>query len=102
VVLQRDRVLPVWGWGEPGERVVVEFGKEKGEAVAGDDGRWEVRLGAQPVSKVGQTMRVSGSSVVEVKDVLLGDVWMCSGQSNMDWGLGDAGCRRRFGRRICR
>ena len=91
VVLQRDRVLPVWGWGEPGERVVVEFGKEKGEAVAGGDGRWEVRLGAQPVSKVGQTLRVSGSSVVEVKDVLLGDVWMCSGQSNMDWGLGGCG-----------
>jgi len=89
-VLQRDRPLPVWGWAEPGEEVTVSLGAEKAAAAAGRDGRWMVRLAAQPASKEPITLTAAGKNAIEVKNILLGDVWLCSGQSNMDWGLG--GC----------
>lgn len=89
-VLQRDRPLPVWGWAEPGEEITVTFGAQKGTAVAGPDGKWSVTLSAQPVSKTPLTLTAQGKSTVTVQDVLLGDVWLCGGQSNMEFGLG--GC----------
>lgn len=90
VVLQRDRELPVWGWAEAGEEVKVELGERRGAARAGADGKWMVRLAAQGMSREPLRLRVEGKNVVEVGDVLLGDVWLCSGQSNMDMALG--GC----------
>ena len=91
VVLQRDRPLPVWGWADAGEPVSVSLGAQKGNATAGADGRWMVKLAAQPVSKTPLSLTVAGKNTVEVKDVLLGDVWLCSGQSNMDMALGGCG-----------
>ena len=91
VVLQRDRPLPVWGWAEAGEQVSVSLGAQKGNATAGADGRWMVKLAAQPMSKTPLSLTVAGKNTVEVKDVLLGDVWLCSGQSNMDMALGGCG-----------
>jgi sialate O-acetylesterase len=90
VVLQRNLPLPVWGWASPGEKVEVVLGKERASATANPDGKWLVRLAPQPVSKEPLTLTVTGANKLEVRDVLLGDVWLCSGQSNMDWGLG--GC----------
>jgi len=87
-VLQRNRPLPVWGWADPGEKVSVKFGTEAGEAVAGKDGRWQVMLKPQPASKAALTLTVAGKNTVAVKDVLLGDVWLCGGQSNMSISLG--------------
>ncbi|WP_439629571.1 sialate O-acetylesterase [Gemmata sp.] len=87
-VLQRDRPLPVWGWADPGEKVSVKLGAGAGEAVAGKDGRWQVTLESQPVSKAALTLTVAGKNTVVVRDVLLGDVWLCSGQSNMSISLG--------------
>ncbi len=89
-VLQRDKALPIWGWAEPGEKVAVKLGTESGEATAGKDGRWQVVLKSQPVSKTPLTLTVTGKNTITVKDVFLGDVWLCGGQSNMEWGLG--GC----------
>ena len=89
-VLQRDRPLPVWGWAEPGEKVRVSLGTESGEATTAKDGRWQVKLESQPVSKKPLTLTVAGKNTITVKDVLLGDVWLCGGQSNMEMGLG--GC----------
>ncbi len=89
-VLQRDKPLPVWGRAEPGEKVSVKLGTEGGDTTAGKDGRWQVTLKPQPVSKAPLTLTVAGKNTVTVKDVLLGDVWLCGGQSNMEWGLG--GC----------
>jgi sialate O-acetylesterase len=89
-VLQRDRPLPVWGWATPGEKVTVALGTETGDATAGKDGRWQVTLKPQPVSKAPLTLTVTGKNMIVVKDVLLGDVWLCGGQSNMEWALG--GC----------
>ena len=88
-VLQRDKPLPVWGWAAPGEQVSVSLGAQNGTATAGADGCWIVRLAAQPMSKEPLTLTVAGKNQVEIKDVLLGDVWLCSGQSNMEFGLGN-------------
>ncbi|MEA3207602.1 MAG: sialate O-acetylesterase [Chthoniobacter sp.] len=82
-VLQRDKPLPVWGWAAPGEQVRVALGAQKSAATAGANGRWIVRLAAQPMSKEPLTLTVAGKNRIEIKDVLLGDVWLCSGQSNM-------------------
>lgn len=92
-VLQRDRPLPVWGWAEPGENVSVTLGNERAESTADKTGKWLVRLPAQPMSKAPLTLTVVGKNTIEVKDLVLGDVWLCSGQSNMEFGLGgcDAG-----------
>lgn len=90
VVLQRDRKLPVWGWAAPGERVTVSLGNSRATMLTGPSGRWQVTLAPQPVSKTPLTLTVAGRNTLHIKDVLLGDVWMCSGQSNMEWPLG--GC----------
>lgn len=92
-VLQRDKPLPVWGWAEPGEKIAVTLGAQQGEAVAGKDGKWSVKLAAQAMSKEPLTLKVVGKNTIEVPDVLLGDVWLCGGQSNMEFPLGacDAG-----------
>jgi sialate O-acetylesterase len=87
-VLQRDRPLPVWGTAEPGEKVAVSLGAQKGSGVADKDGRWTVILPAQPLSKAPLVLSVSGKNHLTRQDILLGDVWLCSGQSNMDFPLG--------------
>lgn len=90
MVLQRDRPLPVWGWGEPGEKVRVAFGRESAEAIVSEEGRWQCTLAPQGMSREGGELVVSASNEIRLRDVLLGDVWLCSGQSNMEWALG--GC----------
>ena len=89
-VFQQGREIPVWGTAEPGKRVVVRFAGQKKGAVAGDHGRWLVRL--DPVAAGGpHELRVSvGLKTVERTDILVGEVWVCSGQSNMAWPLSRA------------
>jgi len=87
-VLQRDKPLPVWGWADPGEQVTVELGSERAQGVADAQGRWQVVLRAQPASIEPLTLRVKARQTREIRDVLLGDVWLCSGQSNMEFPLG--------------
>jgi len=87
-VLQRDRPVPIWGWAEARESMTVSLGKERAEATADRDGRWKIVLKAQPVSKVPLELIVAGKNRIVVKDILLGDVWLCSGQSNMSISLG--------------
>ncbi|MBI1373666.1 MAG: sialate O-acetylesterase [Phycisphaera sp.] len=83
MVIQRDRPIAVWGWADAGEAVVVEFGGRHAEAKADADGRWRVRLDALPVSREGRTLTIAGANKVAFSDVLVGDVWLASGQSNM-------------------
>lgn len=82
-VLQRGQVLPVWGTADDGEKVTVELGKQKVSTIA-KDGKWRVDL--KPL-EVGEplTMKISGNNAVEVKNLLVGEVWVCSGQSNMEF-----------------
>lgn len=88
MVLQRDQPLPVWGWADAGESVNVSLGSRNATATAGADGRWRVTLEPQPVSASPLELAVKGRDTVTVRDVLLGDVWLVSGQSNSVFGLG--------------
>jgi len=87
MVLQRNQVAPVWGWAEPGEEVNVSFAGQEKKAKADKAGSWRVNLDALEASGEGRELKVSGSKggVRSFKDVLVGEVWVCSGQSNMEW-----------------
>jgi hypothetical protein len=85
-ILQREMPVPVWGWSKPGTTVTVEFAGQKESATAGADGKWMLKLkplkaSAEPAEMVVQE---SGNKVV-LKNILVGEVWHASGQSNMEW-----------------
>lgn len=88
-VLQRGETVPVWGWAEAGETVTVAFGGQTKAGTADADGTWRVELDALTANATGRAMTVSGSksAAVTVADILVGEVWMASGQSNMQWAL---------------
>lgn len=82
MVLQRDMPVPVWGWADPSEQITVTLGEQKHTATADAEGRWSVRLNElQPGEPL--TLMVAGRNTVTIRDVLVGEVWLCSGQSNM-------------------
>jgi sialate O-acetylesterase len=87
MVLQQDSDLPVWGWADPGEQVTVSFADASVKASADNEGKWKVNLPKMDIQREGQTLTVKGSSGDELtfEDVLVGEVWICSGQSNMQW-----------------
>lgn len=86
MVLQRDKPLPVWGTATAGEKVMVNIGSQKQTTVAGADGAWNVTFQPLPVM---QNVRVAihGQNTIELSNVAVGDVYLCSGQSNMEFGL---------------
>jgi len=88
MVLQCELPVPVWGWADPGEEVSVSLGDQSMKVKADKDGRWQVKLDALKANADAQTLTVSGTNKIEVRDVLVGEVWICSGQSNMEWTLG--------------
>ncbi|MGQ0614620.1 MAG: sialate O-acetylesterase [Planctomycetaceae bacterium] len=84
MVLQRDTKLDVWGWADAGETVTVELAGESATVVAGKDGRWSATLG--PFAAAADlTLTVAGRNRLEIANVAMGEVWICSGQSNMQW-----------------
>lgn len=85
-VLQRGTEVPVWGWADDGEKVTVEFAGQKVATVA-SNGKWMVKLKSLKENNAPQEMKVSGNNTVVVKNILVGEVWICSGQSNMEWAL---------------
>ncbi len=84
MVLQRGQTLPIWGWDTPGTDVTVTLGEAKETAKADPAGKWCVRLPAMAAGGP-LTMTVQGTSTVTIHDILVGEVWLCSGQSNMEW-----------------
>lgn len=90
MVLQRDVPVPVWGWADPGEKVTVFFAGTQAEGTADNDGKWLVDLPPAKVNAVGSDLTISGKNTITVKDVLVGDVWLGSGQSNMEWAVKDS------------
>jgi sialate O-acetylesterase len=88
MLLQQDIKIPVWGWADAGEAVTVSIGNRSGKTVAGADGKWRVNLEPLPSNAAPQTLTVAGKNNLKFEDVLVGDVWVCSGQSNMEFGLG--------------
>ncbi|MDP7277560.1 MAG: hypothetical protein QF363_18930 [Planctomycetaceae bacterium] len=88
MVLQQDRVLKIWGRAEPGEKVSVGFAGQQHAGVADDNGRWSVTLEKLAANAKGRDLVVTGRDAKHViHDVLVGDVWLCGGQSNMAWTL---------------
>lgn len=90
LVLQRARPVPIWGTAEPGETVTVAFAGATVSAKADARGTWKAQLPAFKESAEGRELTVAGKNTVTLKNVVVGDVWLCSGQSNMAMGLG--GC----------
>jgi sialate O-acetylesterase len=84
MVLQRDTEITVWGWADPGEQVTVTLGGQNRVAETGIDGRWEVSLTSMKAGGPFK-MLVNGKNSLEFSNILVGDVWICSGQSNMEW-----------------
>jgi sialate O-acetylesterase len=79
MVLQRDKPVPVWGRAKPDESVTVRFDKQEKTVKAGADGKWMVKLDPMPASSEPRELKVSGSNTVTCRNVLVGDVWLCSG-----------------------
>ncbi|MEX1116173.1 MAG: sialate O-acetylesterase [Akkermansiaceae bacterium] len=88
MVLQRDQAVPVWGTAAPGEKVTVNFAGSNTQTTAGRDGAWQVKLPPLAASAQAQTLVISGTNELRFDDVLVGEVWLCSGQSNMEKPLG--------------
>lgn len=84
-ILQRDKPVPVWGTADAGEKVTVSFGDQTVGTTASTDGRWMVVLDALAASATPAELVATGKNSVTVRDVLVGDVWLLSGQSNMEW-----------------
>lgn len=87
LILQREESVPVWGWEEPGTEVEIDFRDRTAVAVAGPDGRWQA---AVPTGAAGGPfeMTIRGSTTATLRDILVGEVWVAGGQSNMWWALG--------------
>src|SRR6266581_3390674 len=83
MVLQRGMAVPIWGWADNGETVTVQFGNQTVRTMA-KDGKWIVRL---KKLKAGEpaTLKVTGKNTITLTNVVVGEVWIASGQSNMEW-----------------
>jgi sialate O-acetylesterase len=87
MVLQREMAIPVWGWASPGEKVTVKLNDQEVSATANAAGKWNVKLPAMSAGGPHQLL-VSGENTITLTGVLIGEVWICSGQSNMEMGVG--------------
>jgi sialate O-acetylesterase len=84
-VLQREKPLPVWGTAEVGEKVSVAFAGQTQRTTTGSDGRWILYLEPLATNAQGAELVIAGKNTITVRNVVVGEVWLCSGQSNMEW-----------------
>lgn len=84
MVLQRNKEIPVWGWADPNEKVTIHFNKQTKTIQADKNGKWMVKLAAEKAGGPFE-LAISGKNKIIIKDVLVGEVWICSGQSNMEF-----------------
>jgi len=87
MVLQQKQADPIWGWDTPGAKVTVSFADQTHTATAAADGKWTIKLDPLAASATPRVLTITGSSTRTIEDVLVGEVWMCSGQSNMAFRL---------------
>lgn len=90
VVLQRQKPVPVWGWAKPHDKVKVSLGTQTLSAEANNEGKWLVKFPAHEAGGSFQLTANVGTEKVTLNDVVFGDVWLCSGQSNMEWSVKQA------------
>jgi len=95
-VLQREMKVPVWGWSKPGTRITVEFAGQKKTATAGKNGKWMLQLDKLKASFAPAEMIISDNAgrTVTLRNILVGEVWMASGQSNMQWKVAKSSCSK--------
>ncbi len=86
MVLQRDIPVNIWGWANPGEKVTVAIGTQKVSVKTGKNGEWKVQLKPTPAGGPYE-MTIKGKNALALKNIMYGDVWVCGGQSNMEWPL---------------
>jgi len=86
MVLQQDQPAVVWGWADPEEKVVVEMVQSRAETKADAEGKWSVTLATPPAGGPYE-IHILGTNLIKLTDVLVGEVWVCSGQSNMQWSV---------------
>lgn len=84
MVLQRNKPIPVWGWADANEKVEVHFNKQVKTIVADKNGKWMLNLNAEKAGGPFE-LTIIGKNKIVIKDVLVGEVWICSGQSNMEF-----------------
>jgi sialate O-acetylesterase len=86
MVLQQNAEVTIWGWGKPGEEVTVtaSWSQQPVRTKASNLAKWEVKLNT-PGAGGPHSLRVQGYNTVQIEDILMGEVWLCSGQSNMEW-----------------
>jgi sialate O-acetylesterase len=82
MVLQRGKANTIWGWSQPGDKILVQIGEQTASAVAGADRRWQATIQPPPAGGP-YTVKITGRESVELHNVMVGDVWLCGGQSNM-------------------
>ena len=87
MVLQRNKPVPVWGTADRGEKVTVTFAGQTKTTVAGDSGKWVVKLSPMKASEEAREMVITGKNTIVLKNILVGEVWLCSGQSNMEYAM---------------
>ena len=87
MVLQRDLAVSIWGTAAPGESVTVTAGRDRAATVTGPNGKWTATLGKLAASAKPVDVTITGKNTLVLHDVLIGDVWVCSGQSNMEYGI---------------
>jgi sialate O-acetylesterase len=85
MVLQREMPVPIWGLASPGEKISVSFAGQNKTTTANKNGEWKVLLDDLETSKIGRNMTISGKKTITIADILVGEVWICSGQSNMQF-----------------
>ena len=94
MVLQRNKPINIWGWGDPGEKVTVQFNKQKKTVKAGKDGSWKIEL-AQEAAGGPFELVAFGKNTISFENVMVGEVWICSGQSNMEWSVKNSDSAQR-------
>jgi sialate O-acetylesterase len=97
MVLQRDKNIIVWGWASPGEKVSVAFNGASYTANTSNLGKWQTTIAPQQAGGP-YTMKIKGTNEIEVRDILIGEVWICSGQSNMGFKMEKA--KERYAKEI--
>ena len=90
MVLQQNHKNPIWGWGNPGELIQVQIAEQNHKVEVSPEGYWKVSLDPMPASATPKVMTIQGSSELKFENILVGEVWLCSGQSNMGWALGNS------------
>ena len=89
MMLQRGKPNRLWGWAQPGEEIRIAIADQEARTVTGRDGRWQVEFNPPPAGGP-YVLKIDGPQNLEFRDVLVGDLWLCSGQSNMEFGLAHA------------